>query len=46
MMLSRRHCLAAAALMFPAALALSPAPAVAQGKVTIGVSLAQDDNPF
>jgi ribose transport system substrate-binding protein len=45
-MLSRRHCLAAAALIIPAALALSPAPAAAQGKVTIGVSLAQDDNPF
>jgi ribose transport system substrate-binding protein len=26
--------------------ALAPAPAAAQGKVTIGVSLAQDDNPF
>ncbi len=45
-MLSRRHCLAAAALIIPAVSVLSPAPAAAQGKVTIGVSLAQDDNPF
>jgi ribose transport system substrate-binding protein len=45
-MISRRHCLTAAALIVPAALALSPAPVSAQGKVTIGVSLAQDDNPF
>src|SRR2546429_6743952 len=35
----------AAALMLPAALALLP-PATAQQKTTIGVSLAQDDNPF
>src|SRR5262245_25626178 len=35
----------AAALMLPAALALV-APAGGQGKTTIGVSLAQDDNPF
>src|ERR1700746_261760 len=35
----------AAALMLPAALALT-APAVGQQKTTIGVSLAQDDNPF
>ena len=32
--------------MLPAALALAPAPATAQEKITIGVSLAQDDNPF
>src|SRR6201982_4039237 len=35
----------APALMLPAALALT-APAAGQGKTTIGVSLAQDDNPF
>src|SRR2546430_5019676 len=35
----------AAALMLPAALALT-APATAQPNITIGVSLAQDDNPF
>src|SRR5947208_89941 len=35
----------AAALMLPAALALAP-PAAGQQKTTIGVSLAQDDNPF
>jgi len=35
----------AAALMLPAALALT-APAAGQQKTTIGVSLAQDDNPF
>src|SRR3989442_9946443 len=35
----------AAALMLPAALALM-APAAGQQKTTIGVSLAQDDNPF
>src|SRR5205085_3455262 len=34
-----------AALIVPAALAVA-APATAQQKVTIGVSLAQDDNPF
>ena len=33
-----------AALLLPAA--LLPAPAQAQQKITIGVSLAQDDNPF
>ena len=43
-MLGRRHCLLAAALIVPALLSGSPAPA--QQKVTIGVSLAQDDNPF
>jgi ribose transport system substrate-binding protein len=35
----------AAALIVPASLALSPSPAPAQ-QTTIGVSLAQDDNPF
>ena len=35
----------AAALLVPASLALI-APASAQQKTTIGVSLAQDDNPF
>jgi ABC-type sugar transport system substrate-binding protein len=35
----------AAALMLPASLALI-APASGQGKTTVGVSLAQDDNPF
>src|SRR3954471_14064094 len=43
-MLKLRHALLAAALMLPAALV--PVPAAAQEKVTIGVSLAQDDNPF
>src|SRR5437764_1854202 len=40
-MLKFRHAALAAA-----ALALAPAPATAQQKITIGVSLAQDDNPF
>jgi ribose transport system substrate-binding protein len=35
----------AAAVIVPASLALAPAPAPAQ-PITIGVSLAQDDNPF
>jgi ribose transport system substrate-binding protein len=35
----------AAAFVIPAAFALAP-PAIGQGKITIGVSLAQDDNPF
>ncbi len=43
-MLSFRHLALAATLLLPAALA--PAPAAAQQKITIGVSLAQDDNPF
>ena len=43
-MLKLRHALLAAALLLPAA--LLPAPAPAQQKITIGVSLAQDDNPF
>ena len=43
-MLSFRHLALAATLLLPAALA--PAPAAAQQKLTIGVSLAQDDNPF
>jgi ribose transport system substrate-binding protein len=41
-MLKRRHVLLAAALLLPAMLA----PVSAQQKITIGVSLAQDDNPF
>ena len=44
-MLMFRRALLAAALLMPAALVV-PAPAVAQQKITIGVSLAQDDNPF
>jgi ribose transport system substrate-binding protein len=36
----------AAALVLSAALAWAPSPVMAQGKTTIGVSLAQDDNPF
>ncbi len=43
-MLKRRHALLAAALL--ASAAFMPAPAAAQQKITIGVSLAQDDNPF
>jgi ribose transport system substrate-binding protein len=43
-MLKLRHALLAAVLLLPAA--LMPAPASAQQKITIGVSLAQDDNPF
>ena len=43
-MLKLRQALLAAALLLPAALV--PAPASAQEKITIGVSLAQDDNPF
>ena len=43
-MLTLRHALLAAVLLLPAALV--PAPAAAQEKITIGVSLAQDDNPF
>src|SRR5499427_10776028 len=44
-MLRLRMTAFAAALMLPAALALLM-PAAAQQKTTIGVSLAQDDNPF
>src|SRR5215467_8823670 len=44
-MLRLRMTAFAAALMLPAALALT-APATGQQKTTIGVSLAQDDNPF
>src|SRR3989441_6446914 len=44
-MLRLRMTAFAAALMLPAALALTP-PAAGQQKTTIGVSLAQDDNPF
>jgi ribose transport system substrate-binding protein len=43
-MLTRRHAAVAAALLLLPALA--PVPAAAQQKITIGVSLAQDDNPF
>jgi len=44
-MLKLRHALLAAVLLLLPA-ALVPAPASAQQKITIGVSLAQDDNPF
>src|SRR5713101_1620266 len=44
-MLKFRVAALAAALLLPASLALMP-PAAAQQKITIGVSLAQDDNPF
>src|SRR5947207_12027283 len=37
---------ALAAAVVSAALVVAPAPASAQQKITIGVSLAQDDNPF
>ena len=43
-MLKLRHAVLAAALVL--ALALPLTPASAQQKITIGVSLAQDDNPF
>lgn len=43
-MLRRRHALLAVPVLLAASLA--PAPASAQQKITIGVSLAQDDNPF
>ena len=43
-MLKRRHFLLGAALLLSATLV--SAPAQAQQKITIGVSLAQDDNPF
>jgi len=43
-MLKRRHVLSAAALLVPAVLATTPVSA--QQKITIGVSLAQYDNPF
>jgi ABC-type sugar transport system substrate-binding protein len=43
-MLKLHHALLAAALVLPAA--ILSAPASAQQKITIGVSLAQDDNPF
>jgi ribose transport system substrate-binding protein len=43
-MLKLHQLLFAAALLVPATLA--PAPVPAQQKITIGVSLAQDDNPF
>src|SRR5947208_3869787 len=44
-MLKFRHAALAAAVA-AAALVVAPAPATAQQKITIGVSLAQDDNPF
>jgi ribose transport system substrate-binding protein len=44
-MLKLRMAALAAAVLVPAAIALVP-PAAGQGKTTIGVSLAQDDNPF
>src|SRR5262252_5431330 len=44
-MFKARMAALAAALIVPAALAVA-APATAQQNVTIGVSLAQDDNPF
>src|SRR5437870_2065428 len=44
-MLKVRGAALAAALLLPASLAPAP-PALAQQKTTIGVSLAQDDNPF
>src|SRR5215470_15324678 len=44
-MFKARMAALAAALIIPAALAVA-APATAQQNVTIGVSLAQDDNPF
>jgi ribose transport system substrate-binding protein len=43
-MVTRRHAALLAALVLPAA--LMAASASAQQKITIGVSLAQDDNPF
>src|ERR1043165_7131230 len=43
-MVMRRHALLAGALLLGAACA--PMPVQAQQKITIGVSLAQDDNPF
>jgi ribose transport system substrate-binding protein len=43
-MLKLHHAALAAALLLPAT--LIPVPAAAQQKITIGVSLAQDDNPF
>jgi ribose transport system substrate-binding protein len=44
-MITRRRLVLGAGLLAPAVLATSPA-ALAQQKTTIGVSLAQDDNPF
>src|SRR5262245_27867758 len=45
-MLTRRLAVLAAALALPASATLLPTPTPAQQKITIGVSLAQDDNPF
>src|ERR1700686_4834825 len=44
-MITRRHA-ALAALGLPAALGLAMRTTAAQQKITIGVALAQDDNPF
>jgi ribose transport system substrate-binding protein len=44
-MLTVRHAVLAGALI-STTLGIAPAPALAQQKITIGVSLAQDDNPF
>ncbi len=41
-----RHAALAAAMLLPLAPGFSLNPAFAQQKITIGVSLAQDDNPF
>ena len=45
-MLKLRLAAFAAALVLPTALAVVPTSTTAQQKITIGVSLAQDDNPF
>ena len=45
-MISRRRAVLVAAVLMPAALGVSSPPVLAQQKTTIGVSLAQDDNPF
>jgi ribose transport system substrate-binding protein len=41
-----RSLVVAAAVILPASLPLGASPALSQGKITIGVALAQDDNPF
>ncbi len=45
MTICRRALLAAACCLLPV-VALQSAPAAAQGKISVGVSLPQDDNPF
>src|SRR5262245_63755917 len=45
-MITHRRAALVAAVLAPAALGLSLPAALAQQKTTIGVSLAQDDNPF